>query len=100
MEIRPKNLVFDAILLITVLTFALHFSRPLFSYPVGYNTPVYLSKVHFIYEFPWLPKWFPWWYCGKPFLLFEPPLSYLSTAFLGMLLRLPKHFKRSLPGST
>jgi len=68
---------------------ALFGSMPLFlssSIPPGFDSVMHLSKIRiFSQYFPYIPRWFPWWYCGTPSLRFYPPLSYLTAAFIGWI---------------
>ncbi|HIE19370.1 TPA: hypothetical protein EYP75_06550, partial [Candidatus Bathyarchaeota archaeon] len=68
---------------------ALFGSTPFFSsppIPPGFDSAMHLSKIRiFSQYFPYIPRWFPWWYCGTPSLRFYPPLSYLTATSLGWL---------------
>ena len=51
--------------------------------PQGVDSASHLSKILFMIkwhdELGYIPSWFPDWYCGTPFLLLYPPLSYFLT---------------------
>lgn len=68
---------------------ALFGSIPLLSsstVPPGFDSVMHLSKIKiFSQYFPYIPRWFPWWYCGTPSLRFYPPLSYLTATFIGWI---------------
>jgi len=53
-------------------------STPVLSPPApGVDAPMHLSKISRLSNFfPFLPRWFPWWYCGTPLLSTYPPLLY------------------------
>jgi len=57
--------------------------------PMGVDSSSHLSKVMFVTDslmrYGTIPFWNPDWYGGTPFLVLYPPLSYVLTGFLGVV---------------
>jgi hypothetical protein len=57
--------------------------------PLGIDATSHLSKILLMYNsylnHGHIPSWNPDWYCGTPFLLFYPPLSYWIVFLLSLL---------------
>ena len=52
----------------------------------SYERPRENKKIRiFSRYFPYVPRLFPWWYCGAPSLRFYPPLSYLTATFISWM---------------
>ncbi len=76
------------LLLIVFLNIFIIIPRIYDGIPSGIDTSSHLSKILFIYKsfstLDRIPYWNPDWYCGTPFLLFYPPLSYFLVFFLSL----------------
>ncbi|KON26462.1 hypothetical protein AC481_07130, partial [miscellaneous Crenarchaeota group archaeon SMTZ-80] len=61
--------------------------------PLGIDSTSHLCKILFMYKsfynFGHIPNWNPDWYCGTPFLLLYPPLSYFMVFFLSLITQNP-----------
>lgn len=89
-DLRGK--VADYLCYIMLYLVAVFGSTPFFSsslVPPGFDSVMHLSKIRiFSRFFPYVPRWFPWWYCGTPSLRFYPPLSYLTANLIGWLFQM------------
>lgn len=81
----------ENLILVTAIAFSLFVSLPRLGagLPMGVDSSSHLSKVMQITDslvrYGEIPFWSPDWYGGTPFLLLYPPLSYIVTGLLGIV---------------
>jgi hypothetical protein len=85
---KSENRILLFVALLNILILAPRFLPGI---PLGIDATSHLSKILLMYNsylnHGYIPSWNPDWYCGTPFLLFYPPLSYwivFSLSFLGL----------------
>ena len=84
---KDKQLIF-AFFCLAIINLIIVYPRLLSGIPMGEDSNSHIFQVLYLHEGHKegvMPLWSSYWYCGFPFLLFYPPLSYLSIFSLSLI---------------